>query len=81
MKLIKCNRMKLIIDWHNYGYSILRVNNVNKALVFMGKLYEMWLGKFGDYHLCVSKAMQKDLENKFKLKKVYPLYDKATNKF
>lgn len=63
MKMIKCRKMKLIIDWHNYGYSILRVNRVNKWLVFLGKIYEMKLGKYGDYHLCVSKAMQTDLQN------------------
>ena len=57
MKKVKRNKMKLIIDWHNYGYSILKVNRVNKVLVFMAKLYEMWLGRCGDYHLCVSKAM------------------------
>jgi len=73
--------MKLIIDWHNYGYSILKVNRVNKVLVFMAKLYEMWLGRCGDYHLCVSKAMQKDLMNKFRLKNVSVVYDKATKKF
>ena len=79
--MIKCGRMKLIIDWHNYGYSILRVNHVNKVLVALGKVYEMKLGKYGDYHLCVSKAMQTDLKNKFGLKEVYVLYDKATKKF
>jgi beta-1,4-mannosyltransferase len=81
MRKIKGRRMKLVIDWHNYGYSILRVNGRNKILVLLGKLYEMWLGRFGDYHLCVSKAMQKDLMNKFNLRNVFVLYDKATKKF
>jgi beta-1,4-mannosyltransferase len=67
MKIVKRNKMRLVIDWHNYGYSILKVNGRNKILVLLGKLYEMWLGRFGNYHLCVSQAMQKDLVNKFNL--------------
>ena len=58
MKKFKCGRMKLIIDWHNYGYTILRVNHVNRILVFFGKIYEKFFGKFGDYHLCVSETMK-----------------------
>ena len=41
----------------------MKVNRVNKVLVFLAKLYEMKLGKFGDHHLCVSKAMQVNLIN------------------
>lgn len=55
LKVTKLNKQKVIIDWHNYGYSIMRVNGVNKALVFIAKVYEMTFGKIaGDYHLCVS---------------------------
>jgi hypothetical protein len=39
----------------------MRVNRVNKAVVFIAKLYEMFLGRWGDYHLCVSKAMKINL--------------------
>jgi beta-1,4-mannosyltransferase len=61
VKMMKCGRTKLIIDWHNYGYSIMRVNRVNKMLVFLAKIYEKHLGRWGDYNLCVSKAMKTDL--------------------
>lgn len=54
--------MKVIIDWHNYGYSILRVNRANKLFIFIGKIYEKYFSKIGDFHLCVSKAMKIDLE-------------------
>jgi beta-1,4-mannosyltransferase len=69
LKALRLNRSKIIIDWHNYGYSIMRVNLVNKALVFLAKLYEMKLARFADYNLCVSQAMQVDLINKFGLGK------------
>ena len=55
LKKTRLSRSELIIDWHNYGYSILRVNGVNKLLVAAGKIYEGYLGKIGgDHHLCVS---------------------------
>lgn len=58
------------------------MNRVNKALVFLAKVYEMWFGKWGDHHLCVSKAMQIDLINKFRIGKTpHVVYDKATLKF
>jgi len=45
---------KFIIDWHNYGYSIMRANKVSAPLCVLGKIYEGYFGKFGDYHLTVS---------------------------
>ena len=52
---------QVIIDWHNYGFTIMQVNNVNAKLVTMARAYELWFGKFGDWHLTVSEAMKKNL--------------------
>jgi beta-1,4-mannosyltransferase len=57
LKVLGLNKSEIIIDWHNYGYSILRVNHVNKLLVALGKVYEMFFARCGDHHLCVSRAM------------------------
>lgn len=56
---------------------------MNKWLVAFAKIYEMVFSKCGDHHLCVSRAMQVDLQHKFGIKKSVPhvLYDKATRKF
>ena len=82
LKITRLSKSEIIIDWHNYGYSILRVNHVNKWLVALAKIYEMVFSKCGDHHLCVSRAMQIDLQHKFGIKKVpHVLYDKATRKF
>lgn len=80
IKWFKCGKTKLIIDWHNYGYSIMRVNRVNSCLVFMAKLYETYLGKFADYHFCVTSAMKRDLVNRVGIpeSRIFILYDKAT---
>jgi len=56
---------KLIIDWHNYGYTIMEANKVNSFLVKLGRLYEGFFGLFAHEHLTVSKAFQKDLSEKF----------------
>ena len=42
---------KFIIDWHNYGYSIMRIQNQNKQLVLVGEIYEKLLARFsGTYN-------------------------------
>ena len=83
MKWCGLSRSQIVVDWHNYGYSIMRVNGVNKALVFLAKVYEMKLAKYADHHLCVSQAMQIDLVNQFQITGTRPhvVYDKATKKF
>ncbi len=82
LKATRLSKSEIIIDWHNYGYSILRVNHVNKFLVALAKLYELLFSKCADYHLCVSRAMQTDLQYKFGVKPLpHVLYDKATRKF
>ena len=49
-----------IIDWHNYGYTILQVNNRNKLIVKIGYLYEKYLSKKSDLNFCVSQAEKRD---------------------
>lgn len=57
-------KILFIIDWHNYGYSILKVNKRNKFLVYIAFIYEFVFGKFSNINLCVSNALKLDLENK-----------------
>lgn len=69
-------RSKLILDWHNYGYTILKVNNRNKLIVGLAYLYEYLLGRFATLSLCVSKAMKQDLK-KFGIKDAIELPDRS----
>ena len=48
------DEMRVIIDWHNYGYTIMEANQVKRPIVFLGKIYERLFGKIGDQHLSVS---------------------------
>lgn len=56
-------RSKFVIDWHNYGYTWLAVNRPGSTpLVYLYKIYEKIFGKLAHGHLCVSHAMQADLQ-------------------
>ena len=55
-------RSKFVIDWHNYGYTILQVNRRNRLIVQIAKLYEKIYGSTADIHFCVSKAMKTHLK-------------------
>lgn len=57
----------------------MMANKVNKMLCVAGKIYEMVLGKYGDFHLTVSNAFKVNLSNKFAIEmdKISVLYDRA----
>lgn len=52
----------LMIDWHNYGWTILAgTRGANHPLVSIAKLYECFFGRFGSYNLTVTHAMGRQL--------------------
>jgi beta-1,4-mannosyltransferase len=55
--LSKIYKFKIVIDFHNYGYTILNLNTKIKFIVFLAKIYEKYFAKFCDYAFCVSQAM------------------------
>ena len=53
---------KLMIDWHNYGWTILAGTRGPKhPLVGLARLYECRYGRFGDVNLTVTHAMARQL--------------------
>ncbi|XP_053411748.1 chitobiosyldiphosphodolichol beta-mannosyltransferase [Nycticebus coucang] len=67
---------KLIIDWHNYGYSIMGlVHGHNHPLVLLAKWYERLFGRLSHMNLCVTSAMQEDLAENWCIRAV-TVYDK-----
>ncbi|PLB49985.1 putative beta-1,4-mannosyltransferase [Aspergillus steynii IBT 23096] len=59
----------LIIDWHNFGYSILALKlGPNHPLVQFSKWYEKTFCRYATAHLCVTKAMASVLKTEFMLK-------------
>ena len=56
---------RLVIDWHNFGYSILAMKLGEKhALVRISYIYEFVCARFASSHLTVTDAMAKTLSSK-----------------
>ncbi|XP_029635782.1 chitobiosyldiphosphodolichol beta-mannosyltransferase [Octopus sinensis] len=74
-------RSKVIIDWHNYGYSILGLTLGHQhPLVKFSKWFEKTFGRFANGNLCVTDAMKKDLHENWKIK-AHTVYDRAPDNF
>ncbi|KAH7145822.1 family 33 glycosyltransferase [Dactylonectria estremocensis] len=76
---------KLVVDWHNYGYTILATQSKwYKPLVPIYRWYETLFGRFlGDANLSVTDAMALQLKKKpFNIKNpVYTLHDRPADVF
>ncbi|XP_065588696.1 chitobiosyldiphosphodolichol beta-mannosyltransferase [Cyrtonyx montezumae] len=74
-------RSKLIIDWHNYGYTVMSLSHGrNHPLVRIAEWYEKLFGRLSDYNLCVTNAMKEDLWVNCNIKAV-TLYDRPASHF
>lgn len=74
---------KLIIDWHNLGYSVLSLKLGPKhILVILYKWYERVFGSSADIHFSVSYAMTSFLQEKWKYKSpIYTFHDRPPMHF
>ena len=54
-------RTPIIIDFHNYGYTILELSVKNRLIIKLAQFYEKYFSKKAYHFFCVSKAMQSDL--------------------
>ncbi len=55
-------RAKVIVDWHNYGFSLLALRFGDRhLLVRLARWYEFRAGRGAGAHFCVSAAMRADL--------------------
>ncbi|XP_067914839.1 chitobiosyldiphosphodolichol beta-mannosyltransferase isoform X2 [Heterodontus francisci] len=76
---------KFIIDWHNYGYTILSLTH-GDPIVLIAKWYEHFFGKLSDSNLCVTEAMKEDLRMNWNIKETplelqHRLFKKLANNF
>ncbi|XP_065065726.1 chitobiosyldiphosphodolichol beta-mannosyltransferase-like [Rhopilema esculentum] len=71
-----------VIDWHNYGYTILSMNlKSDKALlVNFAKWYEGFFGRKSHANFCVTKAMQNDLRSRWDVSSSV-LYDRPVARY
>ncbi|XP_044836522.1 chitobiosyldiphosphodolichol beta-mannosyltransferase isoform X1 [Mauremys mutica] len=73
-------RSKLIIDWHNYGYTIMSlIHGKNHPIVQIAEWYEKLFGRLSDYNFCVTNAMKEDLQMNCNIKtdSIHPDVEKS----
>lgn len=73
----------LIIDWHNFGYSILALKlGTGHPLTQLSKWYEKTFCKYATAHICVTQVMVSVLKKDFALKApLLPLHDRPASHF
>ncbi|KAL7635154.1 UNVERIFIED_CONTAM: hypothetical protein RMT77_014140 [Armadillidium vulgare] len=75
-------RSKFLIDWHNYGYSIMALSlSPSHLLVKIYKFVEKVFGKLAHGGLCVTKAMKEDLSKSFGINRIIVHYDRPHSRF
>ncbi|KAJ5116985.1 CAZyme family GT33 [Penicillium angulare] len=74
---------RLVIDWHNFGYSILALKlSASHPLVKLALQYEKIFCKSATAHFCVTDAMRSVLKQDFKLQApILPLHDRPASHF
>ncbi|XP_040157148.1 chitobiosyldiphosphodolichol beta-mannosyltransferase [Anopheles arabiensis] len=73
-------RSKLIIDWHNYTYSILELEAPDSLIVRVAKKVESFFGARAADGFCVTKAMKDDLYTRWNVRATV-LYDRPPQQF
>ncbi len=72
------HRARLVIDWHNLGWTLLQLGAWRAEAVSGLRAIERWLGRRGDGHLAVSKALSSHVATWLDLPDVpRVLYDRA----
>jgi beta-1,4-mannosyltransferase len=77
-----CRRAQLVIDWHNYGYTIMQLSYGERhPLVRLARAYELFWGRRGHRHFCVTAAMQQHLSEAFGVHGALVLHDRPPERF
>jgi beta-1,4-mannosyltransferase len=72
-------RAPLLVDWHNYGYSMLALRlGAGHPIARLSARHEGWMAHRADHHFCVSRAMQTDLSSRFAVQ-ARVLYDRPVS--
>ncbi|KAG5302340.1 beta-1,4-mannosyltransferase [Histoplasma ohiense] len=76
-------KTNLVIDWHNFGYSILALKlGDGHPMVKINKSHESTFGRFSSAHFCVSNAMARRLRDDLKIKTpILVLHDRPPSCF
>ncbi|KAK7507548.1 hypothetical protein BaRGS_00001483 [Batillaria attramentaria] len=74
-------RSQMIIDWHNYGYTILALKlGPQHLLVSVSQWVERTFGKYAKDNICVTNAMRDDLHHQWNVRAT-TVYDRPPEMF
>uniref|UniRef100_A0A0G4IES7 Glycosyltransferase subfamily 4-like N-terminal domain-containing protein n=1 Tax=Chromera velia CCMP2878 TaxID=1169474 RepID=A0A0G4IES7_9ALVE len=76
-------RAKVVIDFHNYGFTILQLGVGKGTIVRLAEAFEKLFGRRCDASFCVSDAMRSDLKEAWGVERpeAVVLYDKPSEVF
>src|SRR5579859_6175631 len=73
---------KLVIDWHNLGYTLLTLRLSKKnPLVILHRWYEQVFSKCAHAHFCVTEMMRRHLSVKYGLDNIVTLMDRPPARY
>ncbi|KAI5821302.1 glycosyl transferases group 1-domain-containing protein [Pyronema omphalodes] len=73
---------KVVIDWHNFGYSMLKTKLKEHPIVYAAKLYEMIFCRFAHANFTVTSSMQTYLRDSWRIgSPIHILYDRPPSHF
>jgi len=75
----KLSRFKIIVDFHNYGFTISNLTIKSRFVISCLKWYEKKFAKKANSFFCVSEQMRLDLKNNWEINAV-TLYDRPVKK-
>ncbi|KAF8253792.1 hypothetical protein K440DRAFT_144037 [Wilcoxina mikolae CBS 423.85] len=68
---------KVVVDWHNFGYSILQMKLKQHPIVWVTKLYEIIFGRGAYANFTVTHSMNHHLRESWGIKtRIHTLYDR-----
>lgn len=74
-------RCRFVIDWHNYGYTIMALSVGRQHLLTrLYERYERVFGRFSTDNICVTQAMSEDLAKNWNIRAI-TMYDRPPEIF
>jgi len=78
----RVRRSRLVVDWHNLGYSVLAMRLGRRHVaVRLARWFERIAGRAADAHLCVSRGLSRFLAERFDIPVARVLYDRPAAVF
>jgi beta-1,4-mannosyltransferase len=74
------HRCPVIVDWHNFGYTIMQTTGASGGMVRVARALEWAFGRQMDGHFCVSRAMGEFLRDEWAID-ARVLYDRPRDEF